>query len=102
MDISSVDRAMNAPVVAITDTAPDRTAETRSIVKAVKAVNGTEMFGRDNLLMFQRDPETKRMVIQVIDQKTKEVVSQIPPEYLLRLAEDMKDATETAAAANMG
>jgi uncharacterized FlaG/YvyC family protein len=30
------------------------------------------------------------MVVRVLDRKTKEVISQIPPEYVLRLAEDMK------------
>jgi uncharacterized FlaG/YvyC family protein len=30
------------------------------------------------------------MLIQVVDRKTREVVSQVPPEYVLRLAEDLK------------
>jgi uncharacterized FlaG/YvyC family protein len=29
-------------------------------------------------------------VVRVIDRKTREVVSQVPDEYVLRLAEDMK------------
>jgi uncharacterized FlaG/YvyC family protein len=48
------------------------------------------MFGQDNQLIFQRDPESKRMVMQVINKTTHEVVTQIPAEYLLRLAEDLK------------
>ena len=90
MDINSVNRTMNVAVAAISEIPPEKAAENRSVVQAVKTLNGAEMFGRDNLLMFQRDPESKRMVIQVINQKTHEVVSQIPPEYLLRLAEDVK------------
>ena len=57
---------------------------------AVKALNGAEMFGPDSELMFQRDPLTQRMVLQTINRKTKEVLSQIPQEYILRLAEDLK------------
>ena len=30
------------------------------------------------------------MVIRVINRQTKEVVSQVPPEYVLRLSEDLK------------
>ena len=102
MDISSVNGSMSAPVAAAPELPPEQAAQNRNIVQAVKALNGTEMFGRDNLLMFQRDPESKRMVIQVINQKTHEVVSQIPPEYLLRLAEDVKPSGTNAAAATMG
>jgi uncharacterized FlaG/YvyC family protein len=30
------------------------------------------------------------MVIRVVNRRTNEVISQIPPEYVLRLAQDMK------------
>jgi uncharacterized FlaG/YvyC family protein len=48
------------------------------------------MFGHDNELTFQRDLQTNRMVVRVVNRQTREVVSQVPPEYVLRLAEDMK------------
>ncbi len=90
MDLSSVNRLSQGPP-ALAPVAPiDRTAETRDIVRAVKALNGTEMFGQDNELMFQRDRHTQRMVLQIVNRQTNEVVSQIPPEYVLRLAEDLK------------
>ncbi len=90
MDLSSVNRVSQGPP-ALAPVAPiDRTAETRDIVRAVKALNGTEMFGQDNELMFQRDRHTQRMVLQIVNRQTNEVVSQIPPEYVLRLAEDLK------------
>jgi hypothetical protein len=94
MEITAVDRsglAMSAPA----PVAPDaQAAENREIVRAVKAVNGTEMFGQDNQLVFRRDPETHRMVIRLVDPKTEEVLAQIPEEYILRLAEDLKAKTE--------
>jgi uncharacterized FlaG/YvyC family protein len=68
----------------------DKTSEHRQIVQAVKAVNGTEMFGPENELRFQRDPASKRMVIKVVNRKTSEVLSQVPAEYVLRLAEDVR------------
>jgi uncharacterized FlaG/YvyC family protein len=67
----------------------DKAAENREVVRAVKALNSTEMFG-ENELEFQRDPQTQRMLARVVNRQTKEVVSQIPPEYVLRLAETLK------------
>lgn len=94
MEITAVDRsglAISAPTPIVADA---QAAENREIVKAVKAVNGTEMFGEDNQLVFRRDPETHRMVIRLVNRKTEEVLAQIPAEYLLRLAEDLKIKTE--------
>ena len=90
MEITAINRGevgMHAPA----PVAPvDKTAENRQVVQAVKAVNGTEMFGPENELRFQRDPVTKRMVIRVVNRKTSEVLSQVPAEYVLRLAENIK------------
>jgi uncharacterized FlaG/YvyC family protein len=93
MEISPVNRTA-VPVAAVTDIPPEQAAENRTIVQAVKAVNASEMFGQDNQLVFQRDLSTQRMVVQVINPKTHEVVSQIPPEYVVRLAEDLKKQEE--------
>ena len=48
------------------------------------------MFGHDDELVFQKDQRTQRMLIRVVNRETREVVSQLPPEYVLRLAEDLK------------
>lgn len=102
MDITIVNRTMNAPVAGAPEIPPEKAAENRSIVQAVKALNGTEMFGQDNRLTFQRDPYTQRMVIQVVNRKTHEVVSQIPQEYVLRLAEDLKQQQPNASPVRTG
>jgi len=90
MDLTAIDRNVTgthapAPAVPV-----DKAAENRQVVQAVKAVNGTEMFGPENELSFQKDPETHRFVVRVINRKTREVLSQVPEEYVLRLAEDLK------------
>ncbi|HLK67618.1 MAG TPA: flagellar protein FlaG [Bryobacteraceae bacterium] len=77
--------AAPAPVTPV-----DKAAENREVVQAVKALNGTEMFGQDNVLTFQKDRQTNKMVIRMVNKKTQEVVSQIPPEYVLRLACDAR------------
>lgn len=89
MDTSGVQRAL--PVVASAAPTPvENAAEKRDVVQAVKAVNGSEMFGPENELRFQTDPHTQRMVVRVVNKKTNEVLSQIPPEYVLNLAAGLK------------
>ena len=90
MDIISNNAGVKAP--SATAPAPvtpvDKAAENREVIQAVKALNGSQMFGQDNELLFQRDRQTQRMVVRVVNRETQEVVSQIPPEYVLRLASD--------------
>jgi uncharacterized FlaG/YvyC family protein len=90
MEISAVSRSLQPLEGAAPLSATEQPAQTRDVVQAVKALNATEMFGQDNELVFQMDRQAKRMVIQIVNRETKEVVSQIPPEYVLRLREDLK------------
>ena len=90
MDITALNRiSQDLPSVA-TPVPVEIAAENREVVQAVKALNSTEMFGQENDLVFQKDPQTQRMVIKVVNRKTKDVVSQIPPEYVLQLAQNLK------------
>jgi uncharacterized FlaG/YvyC family protein len=90
MDINGVNR--NGPVAPATvATVPtESNSQNRELIQAVKAVNGAEMFGERNELQFQRDPQTQRMVIRMVDRHTKEVMSQIPAKYVLELAAQIK------------
>jgi uncharacterized FlaG/YvyC family protein len=78
-----VPTAVSAPVAA------ELKLENRDIIAAVNTVNRTELLG-ENELAFQLDRESRRPVILIVDRKTKEVVQQIPPEYVLRVAADLK------------
>ena len=90
MEITPVNRNVGA-VAAVTSLAPsDKQAENREMIQAVKAVNETDLLGPENELMFQRDRYTQRMVIRVVNRQTGDVVSQLPPEYVLRLAEEYR------------
>jgi uncharacterized FlaG/YvyC family protein len=35
------------------------------------------------------EPSTKRPVLRLVDKKTRDVIRQIPPEYMLRMAEEI-------------
>jgi uncharacterized FlaG/YvyC family protein len=90
MDVNALSRITQALPAAATAIPADKAAENREVVQAVKALNNTEMFGQDNDLVFQKDPQSQRMVIKIINRKTNDVISQIPPEYVLALADDLK------------
>ena len=62
----------------------------REVVTAVHEVNKSELMGEGRQLTFSRDPQTRRPVIQIIDQSTGAVIDQIPPETLLQLAQQLK------------
>lgn len=65
-------------------------AEQRDLVRAVKAVNASEAFGDSNELSFSVDRKTGRAVVRIVNKQTREVVDQIPPDYVLRLAEELR------------
>jgi flagellar protein FlaG len=73
---------------------PQQRAEHQQMIRAVQAVNQAEVFGESNELTFAFDRYSNKPVLRIVDRKTKEVIRQIPPEYLLRLAEDL-DAAAT-------
>ena len=87
MDITAVNRIPSVQ----TPSAPiDQAAGKRQMIKAVSALNSSQVSGPDNELRFTKDPHTRKMVLQVVNRQTNEVISQLPPEYVIRLAEDLK------------
>ncbi len=90
MDLSGITPGMQ-PQAATASVAPvQQPPEYREVIQSVKALNAAEMFGQENELLFHMDRHARRMVIQVVNRQTQEVVSQVPPEYILRLAEDLR------------
>ena len=78
MDVSKIDS------VATTNLGNNLTPSTdavpaRQVVAAVHEINKSELMGEGRQLNFTRDPDTKRQVIQIVDQDTGEVVDQISP-----------------------
>jgi flagellar protein FlaG len=59
---------------------------------AVGKLNESSYAGEGREVTFSVDPATKQPVVKVIDTATKEVIRQLPPEYLLQIAGD--DATD--------
>jgi uncharacterized FlaG/YvyC family protein len=67
-----------------------RIPERIEIIQAVKAVNKTEMFGQENELTYVLDQDSRKVLVRIVNKTTHEVVRQIPAEYLLKLAGELK------------
>lgn len=92
MEISAIDRAspINVAALAVETRSPELRAENRELIRAVRKVNEAEKFGNDSELTFLLDRETGRPVVRIIDKKTREVIQQFPPEYVLRMADELE------------
>jgi len=92
MEIPAVERhnAVTFQVVTQEARSQELRAENRELIRAVKKINETEKFGSDRELTFLLDRETGRPVVRIIDKKTREVIQQFPPEYVLRMADELE------------
>src|SRR4051794_11990421 len=75
------------PVARTADGIPPKT-----LINAVEAANRTELFGDDRELSFRRDDESRRLLIQIKDRRTGEVVQEIPPKALLEMLRNLQNA----------
>ena len=86
MEIGPLSNDQQNIALAPVSTPPEVVAQNRELIQAVKSVNAAEHFGPDNELTFLLDRHTQRPIIRVVNSKTKEVIQQIPPQYVLELA----------------
>src|ERR1700723_3341789 len=88
----SVNSIVSAPALsssAQSTPAPADRTQTRAVAAGVRALNNAGYAGEGREVTFSVDPTTKVSVIKVIDTATKEVIQQLPPEYLLQLAAEI-------------
>jgi len=90
MDISSVEQQRPVTANAPPPVPQEQVAERKQLIQAVKEVNKSEMLGENNELTFVLNRNTRKAVVRVVNRKTGEVVFQIPPDYVLRMAEELK------------
>ncbi|MGE5645495.1 MAG: flagellar protein FlaG [Acidobacteriota bacterium] len=90
--IDGVGNVNHAALAAPSPVPAERLPEHRELIQAVKAVNAAEYFDQNSELTIMLDRETKRPIVRLVDRKTNEVIRQIPPEYVLRLSEDLRSA----------
>jgi uncharacterized FlaG/YvyC family protein len=90
MNVTSVDNVVATVGVATEPVAAHQLMEDqRTLIHAVKAVNASGMLGQENELTFVLERGTRRAVARIVNKETRQLVKQIPDEYVLRMAEEM-------------
>ena len=93
MNISPIHDAQIAASQTSSAVSAEEMAQRRQLIQAVNTVNAKEMFGSENELTFVFDRAKHKTITRVINRDTKQVVLQVPPEYVLSLAEDSQDSS---------
>ncbi len=86
MDVKSIGSMQAAMGISMTTNTPSR----RDLVEAVRAISASNVLGDNRELNFVLDRVSHTAIMQVVDRTTNEVVMQVPAEYLLRLAKELK------------
>jgi uncharacterized FlaG/YvyC family protein len=86
IDASNALAAAGQPVQS--SRSPEQVAKDRELIKAVRALDSTELFGSNSELTFVFDRKIQRALVRVIDRNTQEVIMQLPAEYVVRMAEE--------------
>ena len=74
-------------------------AQSRELAQAVQRLNASSFLPEGREVSFSIDPKTKIPVVRVLDTNTREVLTQLPAEYVLRVAAflDAEAAQETSS-----
>jgi flagellar protein FlaG len=91
VEFPPVQQVLQPPVVSDSVAQASPLAAHRELVAAVAKVNASELLGQDDELTFQMDRDIGKPVIRLVDRKTKEVLQQIPPEYVLNVARAIEE-----------
>ena len=78
-------------VAAVPRSTADR-ALVREVSNAVNSLNRAQYAGQGREVTFSFDRASRQPVIKVVDVDTKEIVSQWPAEYVLHLADGLKES----------
>ncbi len=83
-----------APAVSVA-ASPTWLVENRELIRSVKSINASELFGEGSELTFALDRDTKRPVVRVVNPESGEILWQSPPEYILRMAQSLRQHDES-------
>lgn len=95
--VDSNERNKSEAIVEVRDEAQVLNDEQKS--KVTEAIIKVEEFMQDNqrTLNFEMAEKDNRVIITVIDQETKEVIRQIPPDDLVRMSDAIKNGDSLAS-----
>jgi len=67
---------------------PAAAVQHKEVIEAARSINASGYLGQ-NQIVFVMDRGTHRAIMRVVDRDTNEVLLQLPPEYVLRLAQEL-------------
>lgn len=102
MNVSSIgysNFAATTPTIGVSGPAPmGQAAENqRQLTQASRVVNQSGILGQ-NQIVFTIDSQTNQRVVRIENRETHDVVQQIPPEYVLELAQNLHSASSETTA----
>ena len=90
MELNAIRPVGRITPIADVQITPQQRAERTALVLATKAANELQSFGPTSEVTFSIDRVTHKPLLQIVDRQTREVIAQLPPEYLLRIAAQLK------------
>lgn len=88
MNLASVNNAIPVGLAGLSS--PETlNQDQRTLIRAVKAVNASNLLGEDHELTYSIDRVAHVVVAKLIDKQTGGVLQQLPAEYILRMAEEL-------------
>lgn len=91
MEINAINpTSLAAASASLREPSPDWMLQQRELIQAVKAVNASEMLENEGELTFAMDRKTKQTVMRIVDKQTGEVIRQLPPESVLKMAAELR------------
>ena len=87
MNISPVDGATTLAPSSLDGSSPEQAASTRQIAAALRLIDGSSTLPDGQEFSLSFDPATKVAVVRIIETATREIVAQVPTEYILRVAD---------------
>ncbi len=92
--------SLQPAVTAGRTTDPETAAANRAVTAAAKILNSSGAAGNRHEFSIAIDPATRQAVVRIVDRSTKEVIEQIPTEYLLQIARQLSERTAQQSVQN--
>jgi len=90
MSISSISNLASHVASSAAHPDPQTSRQNQAVIKAAKAIQAAGVFGDANEVTYSVDRATRQVIVRVMNRETQKVVEQIPPEYVLKMAEELK------------
>lgn len=71
--------------------AADQSAQNRELVRAVRTLNNDGSAGKGREFSIFLDPKSHQPVVRIIDAGTREVIDEVPSEYLLEVSRNLAE-----------